>query len=397
MKVLLAHPGTQHSYQLAKQLYENGVLGSFHTCFAFGEDSLFYNFIKAILPKKYHFKLNVRVVRGVPNSKIRIHLLPLLKYLFQNKNKNSEQLILNRNQKFQRLISNLDIKNVDIVIGFDTSSSILINKAHNLGKKFVLDVSIGHPLEKEKIYKEIRKKYPLWLDKIKAKKEEFISLEIEEMMHSDNIVVPSNFVKQTYINNGIEENKIFVNPFGTNISDFSFEIKSPIKEVNFLFFGGLTARKGLPVLLEAWDNEIFDNHKLTIAGFGELPPNIVLPLNVMNLGKISKERRNELFKNADVFVFPSFFEGFAQVQIEAAVSGLPVIASNNSGCDVLIDSGINGFIIEPENIDTLITSMKYFIENKKLIPQMSLKIMEKGKMFTWAEYGNRWVKILNSI
>ncbi len=195
-----------------------------------------------------------------------------------------------------------------------------------MNKKFILDVSIGHPDSKNEIYKILTVKYPNWLNEISFKKESLSQLERTEMELADLIVVPSNFVKRTYIKNGIDEKKIKINPFGTNVSHFVPSTKKIEKNgVSFLFFGALTARKGLPFLLETWErlHTVYPESTLTIAGFGKLPKEYMLPDGVCNIGAINPLMRLELYHNHHVFVFPSFFEGFAQVQIEAAACGLP--------------------------------------------------------------------------
>ena len=400
MKVLLAHPGTQHSYHLAKQLQINGVLAEFHTCIAFGNDSFILNFLKKVLPEKGKLAINSRIVHAVPNKRIFKHWLPEINFLFRVRKKGkqaNEHDFFLRNKQFQENISNQSIQASDVVIGFDTSSWILAERAKKMGKKFILDVSIGHPLEKEKIFAELRKSYPEWVRNIEPKNKELMQIEMLEMQLADIVVVPSSFVRQSYINNGIAEEKIFINPFGTELNQFKFDQKRIKKSISFLFFGGLTARKGLPVLLEAWEDSIFLNHQLVLAGFGEIPTKINLPSNVINKGKINKKDRQQLFEESDVFVFPSFFEGFAQVQIEASSSGLPVITTINAGGNEIIEDGINGFVIETGNVESLKQAMMHFINYPESLVQMSANARIKALNFSWESYGERCVEILNNI
>ncbi len=111
--------------------------------------------------------------------------------------RNPEDVFFRRNRCFQEKISEKDILDSDVVIGFDTSSWILADTCKKLGVPFILDVSIAHPIEKEKIFLDIAKKFPEWQDQLQTKKPEYIQLEQKECELADIIVVPGNFVKRT--------------------------------------------------------------------------------------------------------------------------------------------------------------------------------------------------------
>ena len=55
---------------------------------------------------------------------------------------------------------------------------------------------------------------------------------------------------------------------------------------------------------------------------------------------------------ADIFVFPSYFEGFSLVTLEAQASGVPIVATRINGTEELIQDGYNGFFVrhDPEDI-----------------------------------------------
>ncbi len=98
-----------------------------------------------------------------------------------------------------------------------------------------------------------------------------------------------------------------------------------------------------------------------------------------------------------MFFFPSYFEGLAQVQIEAAAAGLPIIGTSNSGAEEVIMNGYNGFVIETGNLDQLISSIEYFISNPAEILVMSKRVCERMDFFSWSSYGDRWNEILSKV
>jgi len=320
-----------------------------------------------------------------------------MSWLFNRKNVSLEDKLSARNEAFQKAIPDHELEQSDIIIGFDTSSWILAERCKKLGKRFILDVSIAHPLSKKKVYEKLSEEFPDWSLELKPKKEALIAKEVLETELADLIVVPSTFVKGTYLENGVDGKKISINPFGTNIEAFRHNLAKPKDKCIFFFLGGLTARKGLPFLLETWKQCSFQNAELIIAGFSDLPPGFELPPNVTNLGRLAKEERNQIFDQAHVFVFPSFFEGLAQVQIEAMASGLPVIGTTNSGAPDLIEAGKHGFVIEPGNVEALKKAMTFFVQNPDQIQKMGIDARKKSEQFTWDAYGERWVNLLNNL
>ncbi len=401
MKVFIAHPGTQHSYHLASQLERFGMLYKYSTGFTIPEKGLLKK-IYNLSPRSIKQRLSGRILHGVPPEKINQNCLIDLVFNKRSKSlKADEQIFYKRNKAFQFAINDETIRNADVVIGFDTSSWILAERCKKLGKKFILDVSIGHPNSREIIYKELAALYPQWVEHLTSKDKFLIDIERDEIELADKIVVPSEFVRKTYIENGIAENKITINPFGTNVSFFKPALKQVKRQgVKYLFFGSLTARKGLPFLLETWEDfyKSFPNASLIIAGVGSLPINYKLPPGVQQIGKVVPDQRQELYSRADVFVFPSFFEGLALVQIEAAACGLPIIGTTNSGATEIVTEGKEGFVIQPGNKDQLYNALKYFCENRNSIELMGKRACNKvNEYFSWNAYGNRWGYILNEV
>lgn len=398
MKVLIVHPGTQYAHYLVKQLDKHGLLYKFYTGFAIAEKS-FTGRLYKILPAFIREKIANRFIESLGSEKLVTNTFIELRAVYALKKQHSETVFYKRNKIIQERIPDELILNSDMVIGFDTSSWILAEKCKRLGKRFILDVSIGHPKAKELVYSALQIKYPHWQEQVQSKSLELIALEEQEIELADTVVVPSAFVKKTYTDNGVPAGKIVVNPFGTQMEDFANSNlkKLPQGKIKFLFFGALTARKGLPMLLEAWGLMDTCNAELTIAGYGEIPDLVYLPDNVTNRGVVLKEERQELYETHHVFVFPSNFEGFAQVQIEAAASGLPIIGTFNSGVTELVEDGIDGFVVPTNDVYALIKSLQYFIDNPAQINTMGNRIKEKSIHFTWDAYGERWVKITHRI
>ena len=80
---------------------------------------------------------------------------------------------------------------------------------------------------------------------------------------------------------------------------------------------------------------------------------------------------------ADTMTFPSYREGFGMVLIEAAAMNVPAISSDITGCNEIIQDGVNGKLIPSKDVDSLYNVMKWFYEHKDAeVKQMKSKARE---------------------
>lgn len=399
-KVLLIHPSTQYATRLAEQLNKKKQLYFFVTSIVLSTADWFYKYIPQGLIKYFG---NRRVEQIPATNLYRIIRYELFLFIKKSwKSRLNEDDFYKRNSAFQKAIPDSLLQKADVVIGYDTASQIVAAKiAHHQSAVFILDVSIGHHQSREKIYNQLQKLYPAWQQSIEQKPLALQLQEKEEIQLANAIVVPSYFVRNTYIENGVSAKKILVNPFGVDIQKFlpkkfTYTSNRPIR---FLFLGAVNARKGIPLLVEAWQELQLDRQvaALTIAGPGELPAQQKIPNGVELIGSVLANQRQALFNKHDVFVFPSFFEGMALVQLEAAACALPVIGTNNSGAADFIENGIEGFVLETGSKNALMESILFFIENPTKIEEMGMAARKKAESYTWDAWGDRWEKIINEV
>ncbi len=400
-RALLVHPGTQHSYRLARELDDRGKLLAFHTGFAIRSSGILGRSCQH-LPEALRRRLAGRRLDGLGDGKLKLHPFGELTGLLQSKlgHGRSEDVLHRRNERFQRSIPEVDLARCDIVIGFDTSSWLVASRIKALAGKFVLDRSIGHPVAKERIFSELRRRYPAWAASVPKKAAAHIAEEEEEHRLADLIVVPSAFVGETLTSQGVPEAKIRILPFGTDLETFKpSESRRRADRVVFLFVGSISARKGVPTLLEAWRTAGMTDAELWLAGSGDLPESerAVLPGTVRILGHQSRDQVAALMQAADVFVFPSFFEGLAQVQIEALASGLPVIGTSQSGAEELVRDEENGFVVPAGDAAMLARRMRRLAGEPELLAAMRKTVVAERHRLGWSAYGDRWSRLLDEL
>lgn len=207
-----------------------------------------------------------------------------------------------------------------------------------------------------------------------------------------HVFAVSHGVKETLIEDGIYKKNIHV-IWNGSINGINAEYFSPhqvediktihgIKETDFVFgfVGRIVKDKGINELIQAFYeiNNINKHTKLLLVGGFEdsLDPvsdfskeQIENNPHIIYVG-LQKDVRPFL-KAMDVFTFPSYREGFGISIMEAASMGVPAISSNISGCNEIINDGVNGKLIPPKSASHLKEAMEFFISNPTLKKNMS--------------------------
>lgn len=84
---------------------------------------------------------------------------------------------------------------------------------------------------------------------------------------------------------------------------------------------------------------------------------------------------SNILKASDIFIFPSMWEGLGLAGIEAMASGIPIIGSARQGIKDYIIDGKTGFLLDPQNEDTVIRAINKLINNPEMIPSL----IDQGK------------------
>jgi UDP-glucose:(heptosyl)LPS alpha-1,3-glucosyltransferase len=85
---------------------------------------------------------------------------------------------------------------------------------------------------------------------------------------------------------------------------------------------------------------------------------------------------------ADLFIFPSRYEAFSLVTIEAAACGLPLVATKINGSEELIEDGVNGIFIQPDP-DSIATALQRLYEDDSLRTRMGAAAHQSSLAYTW--------------
>jgi glycosyltransferase involved in cell wall biosynthesis len=98
-------------------------------------------------------------------------------------------------------------------------------------------------------------------------------------------------------------------------------------------------------------------------------------------GFVDDEDLPALYRTADLFVFPSLYEGFGLPPLEAMACGTPVVTSNVSSLPEVV--GDAGLTVDPTDINGLANSMSRALQDTRLREQMIQRGLERAAEFTW--------------
>jgi glycosyltransferase involved in cell wall biosynthesis len=178
-------------------------------------------------------------------------------------------------------------------------------------------------------------------------------------------------------------------------------------DIIFIFIGRLVKDKGTNELIQAFCelNGANNKCKLLLVGLYEQHMD---PLNKNTSDLIeSNDAINFVGRQADVrpylaisnvLTFPSYREGFPNVVLEAGAMGLPSIVTNINGCNEIIEDQFNGLIIPVRDVESLLTAMKFMINNpdkrKRMASNARTKIVSNYEQdYVW----NEILKLYNSL
>lgn len=170
----------------------------------------------------------------------------------------------------------------------------------------------------------------------------------------------SHWVRDSLIHEyGVAPHRIRVIPPGVDLTRWQPRRERRPGPFRILFVGGDFARKGGPVLLEAVQRLTVpvETHLVTRSAVVPAPGVYVYHDLTPN-----SPRLIELYQQADVFVFPTQAEAFGIATVEAIACGVPIITTAVGGLTDIVQDGINGLIVPPNDPVAVAASIQFLIE-----------------------------------
>jgi alpha-maltose-1-phosphate synthase len=292
-----------------------------------------------------------------------------------------------------------------LMVFSDVGSSVSLPLCRRLGIPTVLSMVHGDVREEALVLNKeaalAPEYFPIYLGDGALDRSELAWLHrrrLRDIALADLVLVPSAHIAQTLAEHGTSTGKVRVVPYAADCRRFRpLSGKRHDACCTFLFAGGITQRKGIKYLLEAWSTVHRPGWKLQL--LGSLPRNpgplFPLPDRVELLGRVAHAEVPSRMAAADVFVFPSLFEGSAVVTYEALACGLPCVVTPAAGS--VVRDGIEGFLVAPRDVNGLAQRMQELGNTPELRARMSASARCRAIDFDWPRYHERVVDAIEHV
>jgi len=389
MSVLIGHPtGTPFSHHAALSYHETGQLAAY--CLAWMPSAETLGALKAVAPlRPMAERLGRRrfePLAGAPLLQGRLGEWRRL--LLRAAGRGGEATVRAANEWVARTLRRECRRAaVSAVHAYEDCALLPFEQAKRLGKACIYDLPIGYFEAWERIAPQLSAQYADWM--IPASSFRFASPEQkrEELALADLVLAPSGFVADS-ARETFPDKRVALAPFGVDLAAWPFhERRAPAGVMTFLFAGQCSVRKGAPLLLRAWQAAELADARLLLAGSWGLAEakKRQLPANCEWLGPLSQEGLRAVYRDTDVFVLPTNFEGSPLVIGEALACGLPVLTTQGRGADSILDEE-SSRTVPPDNLDALIEALRWFAGNRDRIPAMSRAARANAERWPWQRY-----------
>ncbi|MGB2833337.1 MAG: glycosyltransferase family 4 protein [Methylotenera sp.] len=383
MKIVLSAQGKFHTFDLARELYARGILAALFTAyprFKLRNEELPQELIHTF-PWVHGSYMAFPWKRHLPHSVVQQweHLSAISFGAWVERN----------------------LPECDLYVGHSGSALPAGKKAHQRGARYVCDRGSSHIRVYEQLLRQENERWGvpfLGLDPRDIAREE------AEYDEADCITVPSDFARRSFLSQGIPTDKIRVLPYGVNLSRF-YPVAEPAEDrFDVLFAGGMSLRKGVQYLVQAYQK--VHHHAKSLTFVGASSPELIALLNARGLwpsdakvlGHMPQTELKSLMSRSHVMVLPSVEEGLAMVQAQAMACGCPVIASTNTGSEDLFTDGHEGYIVPIYDVDVLAERLQRLADHPEVRTVMRQRAL--AKVFSiggWRDYGEKAIAIYKEV
>ena len=219
---------------------------------------------------------------------------------------------------------------------------------------------------------------------------------------STEVIVNSNFMK-SHIQGlfGLPFEKINVIPNGINLTNFNgierdYEFRRQYAADNekiILYVGRLVYEKGIQHLISAMPKILngYNDAKLVIAGKGGMIDELKQEAEALGIGNkvyftgyLDSKQVQKMYKCADIAVFPSTYEPFGIVALEAMLAGVPTVVSDVGGLNEIIEHGVTGMKSYAGNSNSIADSILSLLYDHQLAANVSKNAKAKVKeLYNW--------------
>ncbi|MHB9094173.1 MAG: glycosyltransferase family 4 protein [Eubacteriales bacterium] len=203
--------------------------------------------------------------------------------------------------------------------------------------------------------------------------------------------------------------KITVIPNGVTVEDFPAKSNymTRNREKYIFFIGRLVREKGVQVLIDAAPRILarFPEARFIIAGKGPFEEHIRARIRERGLehriqlaGYVNDQMRNRYFKQSSVAVFPSLYEPFGIVALEAMAAGTPVVVSDTGGLSEIVEHGIDGLKCYAGSPDSLADNIMAILGDSRVAERLKINGYDKAsRKYSWFAIAGRTLQVYEEV
>ena len=360
------------------------------------------------LRRRVEAELNRRTYPGIPNDLISsVAPFAELAHVFSRRLLSDFRGLTNRlmylvKDRFDCAVAKCETgKHSDIIVSMYAAAYETFSLIKKEGGVAVLNFVNSHPSYHNRYLKEFahisndhHELIPRWV----------IQKVEKEIEAADLILVPSFFVAKQLQKVDVPIRKIAIEPYGVNLSAFypspsSRQKLSAKKPVHCLYVGQISHRKGIKILMEVARRCLKWPIRFTLIG-PMVSPEVLknIPRNTEYKGPTVLGGVAEAMREADMFILPTLEDACALVVFEAMASGLPVITTTQNGSGEIISHGVDGLIVPPGDVPTLVEEIERLIGDQTWRSEIGEKARKKVEgSYSWENYGNRVLSKLRKL
>lgn len=284
------------------------------------------------------------------------------------------------------------LKECDIIIGISGCPVKSVEKGKKkYSAKFFVDRGCRHILSQDEILKSVPTAQLVYPGDI--------PVELAEYEAADKIILPSLHTKESFMERGFNEEKLFVNPYGVNL-DMFHPTRLEKESYDVIFVGNWSFQKGGDLLIEACRKKGFS--LLHVGAIADCP----FPEDGKQFHHIDPVNQPDLinyYSKAKVLCLPSRQDGFGLVLFQAMACGLPLVYSHNTGgpdLKRLVNDKEYLFEMPEYTAESLAETLKKALKKADSQPAgepRNYLSEEALGNISWEAYGKRYNEFLKSI
>ena len=395
--IVFSHPTCNaNAREAALGLEEDGLLEEFWTCVGWSPEWE----INAVIPKPARTLL---MRRSLPESiRKRAHYLPGREIgrlicgrygiLWPMRHETGVFSVDAVYQSLDRKVASrlTHLTGLSAVYAFEDGAESTFSEAKRRGMSCIYDLPIGYWRSAQSIYEEEADREPEWATTLTGRFDSAHKLarKEREIEMANVVVVASSFTKQTLKVGSHSDKQVEVLAYGSPAPVDDSRIQPIGRRSRVLFVGSLGQRKGISYLLRAMQL-VGSNAELTLIGRKTQTDCLILNEGIRPhrwIPSLSHDGILAEMRNHDILVFPSLFEGFGLVILEAMSQGVPVITTPNTAGPDIIEDGVDGFIVPIRSAESIAARIDQLCTDHQRLLQMKHAAREKALTYSWQRY-----------